>query len=93
MRTPYLIPKQRMPWRHLLLFGWMPGWLKVWCYRSLLGYRIGPGVRIGWGAVIVARHVEIGEAVEIGFLTIIRARRLTIGRHTQIGRASCRERV
>jgi len=88
VRTEYLIPKQRMPWRHLLLFGWMPGWLKVWCYRVLLRYRIGAGVRIGWGAVIVAQHVEIGEAVDIGFLTIIRALRLVIGRHTQIGSTS-----
>lgn len=77
-----------MPWRHLLLFGWMPTFLKVWCYRTLLGYRIGPGVRIGWGAVVVSEHAEIGEAVEIGFLTVIRARRLTIGRHTQIGATS-----
>ena len=88
MGAEYLIPKQRMPWRHLLLFGWMPGWLKVWCYRTLLGYRIGPGVRIGWGAVVVSERAEIGEEVEIGFLTIIRARRLTIGRHTQIGSTS-----
>jgi acetyltransferase-like isoleucine patch superfamily enzyme len=88
MGAEYLIPKERMPWRHLLLFGWMPSFLKVWCYRRLLGYRIGRGVRIGWGAVVVSEHAEIGEAVEIGFLTVIRARRLTIGRHTQVGATS-----
>jgi acetyltransferase-like isoleucine patch superfamily enzyme len=88
MGTEYLIPKQRMPWRHLVLFGWMPSLLKVWCYRWLLGYRIGRGVHIGWGAVVVAQQVDIGDHVDVGFLTVLRARRLTIGRHTQIGATS-----
>jgi acetyltransferase-like isoleucine patch superfamily enzyme len=88
MGTQYLIPKERMPWRHLVLFGWMPSFLKVWCYRWLLGYRIGPGVHLGLGAVVVAQQVDIGENVDIGFFTVVRARRLTIGRHTQIGATS-----
>jgi len=66
----------------------MPSWLKVWCYRHLLGYRIGHGVRLGLGAVIVCKAVEIGDYVEVGFFTIIRAQRLRIGRHTQIGATS-----
>src|SRR6266571_6679374 len=88
MSAEYLVPRERIPWRHLILFGWMPSWLKVWCYRHLLGYRIGHGVRLGLGAVIVCKAVEIGDYVEVGFFTIIRAQRLRIGRHTQIGATS-----
>src|SRR5712692_4183374 len=77
-----------MPWRHLLLFGWMPNTLKIWCYRHVLGDRIGRGVRLGFGAVVVCRDAESGDNVEIGFLTVIRAQRLRIGRHTQVGATS-----
>lgn len=80
-----LVPKERMPWRHLLLFGWMPGFLKLWCYRTFLGYRIGHGVRVGPGAAIVADDVDIGDHVSIGFFTIIRGRSVRIGAHTRIG--------
>ena len=88
MSTAFLIPKERFPWRHLFLFGWMPSPLKVWCYRYLLGYRMGRGVRLGIGSAIVGEDVTIGEHVEIGFLTIVRGRRISIGRHTQIGATS-----
>src|SRR5258708_11252418 len=88
MSGEVLIPKERLPWRHLVMFGWMPSPLKVWCYRHLLGYRIGRGVRLGFGSVIVGEEVTIGERVEIGFLTIVRGRRISIGRHTQIGATS-----
>jgi len=70
------------------MFGWMPSWLKTWCYRHLLGYRIGAGVSLGFGSVVVGSEVEIGEHVEVGFLTIVRGRRIRIGRHTQIGATS-----
>jgi hypothetical protein len=40
-----LLPKARLPLRHLLLFGWMPSPLKRLAYRWLLGYRIGRGVK------------------------------------------------
>jgi acetyltransferase-like isoleucine patch superfamily enzyme len=86
--SEYLIPKRRLPWGHLFLFGWMPNPLKVWCYRHVLGYRIGRGVHLGIGAVIVATEATIGDHVELGFFTIVRGRRVSIGRHTQIGATS-----
>ena len=88
MSEAFLIPKKRMPWRHLLVFGWMPSFLKCWCYRAFLGYRIGSSVRLGPGAVVVGKNVEIGEHVSIGFLTIVRGQSIRIGRHTQIGATS-----
>ena len=88
MSAEFLIPKERIPWRHLFLFGWMPSLLKVWSYRHLLGYRIGPRVRLGFGSAIVGNEVVIGEGVAVGFLTIVRGRRITIGRHTHIGATS-----
>jgi len=88
MTSNTLIPKARFPWGHLLRYGWMPSALKVWCYRHLLGYRIGRNVSLSLGAVVVASEVEIEDYVSIGFLTIVRGRRVKIGRHTQIGATS-----
>jgi len=83
-----LIPKDRIPWRHLVLFGWLPSPLKILAYRLLLGYRIGRGVRFSLGGVVVGRSVEIGDGVEIGFLAIVQGRRIRIGRHSSVGTMS-----
>ncbi len=83
-----LVRRGRLPWRHLAFFGWMPGPLKRWCYRHLLGYRIGRGVELGFGSAVVGQEVELGDGVSIGFLTIVRGRQIRIGRHTQIGATS-----
>jgi acetyltransferase-like isoleucine patch superfamily enzyme len=88
MTAAQLVPKRRIPWPHILCFGWMPSALKVACYRWLLGYRIGAGVHLGWGAVVVADEATIGDHVEIGFFTIMRGRRISVGRRTQIGSTS-----
>jgi len=61
-----LIPKDRIPWRHLILFGWLPSPLKILAYRLFLGYRIGRGVRFSFGGIVVGKSVEIGDRVEIG---------------------------
>src|SRR3989454_7585603 len=68
--TEPLIPKDRIPWRHLALFGWLPSPLKILAYRLLLGYRIGRGVRFSFGGIVVGKVVEIGDHVEIGFLAV-----------------------
>jgi len=86
--TPPLVRKARIPWRHLALFGWLPSPLKVLLYRTLLGYRIGRGVRFSFGGIVVGETVEIGDHVEIGFLAIVQGRRITIGRHSSIGTTS-----
>src|SRR6266496_1554645 len=80
-----LLPKTRIPWRHLVLFGWLPSPLKVLAYRLLLGYRIGRGVRISFGGVVIGRHVELGDHVEIGVLAVVQGETIRIGRHSSVG--------
>jgi acetyltransferase-like isoleucine patch superfamily enzyme len=83
-----MIPKKRIPIKHLLLFGWMPSALKVWMYRRVLGYRIGRGVRIELGGVVVGRDVTLGDHVEIGLLAVVMGRTIEIGRHSTVGTMS-----
>lgn len=83
-----MLPKARLPLGHLLLFGWMPSPLKRWAYRWLKGYRIGRGVKFGFGGVVVGESVELGDYVEIGMLAIVMGRRISIGRHSSIGTMS-----
>ncbi len=80
-----LLPKDRIPWRHIALFGWLPSPLKVLAYRLFLGYRIGRGVRFSFGGVVVGKEVQLGDHVEIGFLAVVRGRRVSIGRHSSVG--------
>src|SRR5260370_18456287 len=86
--TKSLLPKNRMPWGHLIALGWLPSPLKVLAYRLLPGYRIGKRVRIAFGAVVVGRSVELGDDVEIGLLAIVQGRTVRIGRHSSIGMLS-----
>ncbi len=83
-----LIPKDRIPLRHMLLFGWLPSPLKRLAYRWLLGYRIGKGVRFSFGGIVVGKSVELGDHVEIGLLAIVQGRNITIGRHSSVGTMS-----
>jgi acetyltransferase-like isoleucine patch superfamily enzyme len=82
-----LTGKSRFPVRELVLFGWMPSFLKKVVYR-LRGYRIGKGVSLGFGAVIVGKDVEVGDHTSIGFLTVIRGKSIRIGRYVEIGSAT-----
>jgi acetyltransferase-like isoleucine patch superfamily enzyme len=79
-----LIQKPRMPIREIMLTGFLPNPLKKILYR-LKGYRLGKGVRIGFGSVICGDEVSIGSHTSVGFLTIIRGKEITIGSHVQIG--------
>lgn len=80
-----LVPKARIPIRHLLLFGWMPSPLKRWAYRALLGYRIGRRVTLAFGSVVSGTDVELGDGVAIGLFAVIQGRRISIGRHSSVG--------
>src|SRR5258706_12162004 len=80
-----LLPKTRIPWRHLILFGWLPSPLKVLAYRLLLGYRIGRRVKISFGGVVIGKTVELGDHVEIGFLAVVQGETIRIGRHSSVG--------
>lgn len=86
--TRPLLPKARLPLGHLLAFGWMPSPLKRLAYRWLLGYRIGRGVKFGFGGVVIGKTVELGDHVEIGLLAIVMGREIRIGRHSSIGTMS-----
>jgi len=83
-----MIPKKRIPFRHLIVFGWMPSALKVWAYRHLLGYRVGRGVRMSFGGVVVGKNVTLGDHVEIGLLAVVMGRTIEIGRHSSVGTMS-----
>jgi acetyltransferase-like isoleucine patch superfamily enzyme len=83
-----LLPKTRIPIRHLALFGWMPSWLKVWAYRTFLGYNIGRHVRINFGGVVIGHEVTLADHVEIGLLAVVQGRHITIGAHSSIGTMS-----
>src|SRR5256714_12941926 len=83
-----LIPKERIPLKHLLLFGWLPSPLKRLAYRWFLGYRIGKGVKFSFGGVVVGTSVDLGDHVEIGLLAIVQGRTITIGRHSSVGTMS-----
>lgn len=85
---PSLLPKSRLPLGHLLVFGWMPSVLKRLAYRWLLGYRIGRGVRFGFGGVVIGKDVVLGDHVEIGMLAIVMGRTIRIGRHSSVGTMS-----
>ena len=91
MRRLYFSPmirKKRLPIAHLVVFGWMPSFLKGWAYRALLGYRIGKGVKFAFGGVVVGRNVELGDHVEIGLLAVVIGRTIKIGRHSSVGTMS-----
>lgn len=83
-----LIPSSRLPLAHLALFGWMPSALKIFTYRTFLGYKIGRHVKIAFGAVVVGREVSLADHVEIGLLAIVQGRSITIGRHSSVGTMS-----
>ena len=83
-----MIPNKRLPLAHLVIYGWMPSALKAWAYRTFRGYRIGKGVRFGFGGVVVGRDVELGDHVEIGLLAVVSGRTIRIGRHSSVGTMS-----
>ncbi|HEU4721290.1 MAG TPA: acyltransferase, partial [Gemmatimonadaceae bacterium] len=83
-----MIRKKRLPLGHLALYGWLPSPLKVWAYRTFRGYRIGTGVKLAFGAVVVGESVELADHVEIGLLAMVMGRSIRIGRHSSVGTMS-----
>jgi acetyltransferase-like isoleucine patch superfamily enzyme len=71
----------------MLLLGWLPSALKKMVYRGM-GYRVGKGVHLALGSLIIGRTVEIGDFTTVGFFSIVRARSIKIGRHVSIGAAT-----
>jgi len=83
-----MIRKQRLPLGHLALYGWLPSPIKVWAYRTFRGYKIGKGVKLAFGGVVIGREVELGDGVEIGLLAMVMGRSIKIGRHSSVGTMS-----
>jgi serine acetyltransferase len=83
-----MIRKKRLPIGHLALYGWLPSPLKVWAYRVFRGYRIGKGVKLAFGGVVVGEEVELADHVEIGLLAMVFGRSITIGRPGSVGTMS-----
>jgi acetyltransferase-like isoleucine patch superfamily enzyme len=79
--------RPRFPIREILLHGWLPSPLKRLLYR-LKGYRIGKGVHLAPGSVIIGREVSIGDHTRIAFLSFIRGVTIRLGAHVQIGPAT-----
>jgi acetyltransferase-like isoleucine patch superfamily enzyme len=83
-----MIRKKRLPLAHLALYGWLPSPIKVWAYRTFRGYRIGRGVKLAMGAVVLGEDVEIADGVEIGLLAMVMGRTIRIGRFSSVGTMS-----
>ena len=79
-----LIQKQRLPLADILLFGFLPNFIKKLVYR-LKGYKIGNNVIFGFGAVVCGEQVSIGNNSNIGFFTIVRGKNINIGSFVNIG--------
>ena len=82
-----LSDKPRFPIRQMLLHGWWPSVLKVLLYR-LKGYRVGRGVRLAFGSVVLGRAVDLGDYCSIGFFSFVRGQTIRIGSRVRIGAAS-----
>jgi acetyltransferase-like isoleucine patch superfamily enzyme len=82
-----LIRKTRIPVKQIVLVGLLPSFLKKLIYR-MKGYRIGKGVKLAFGSVLIGKKVEIGMHSSIGFFTIVRADEIRIGRYVKIGALS-----
>jgi len=79
-----LVKQNRVPIRQILTEGLLPSPLKIALYRAR-GAKIGRGVHIGFGTVLLAEHLEIADHTSLGFGTVVRARDIRIGRHVRIG--------
>jgi acetyltransferase-like isoleucine patch superfamily enzyme len=78
-----IINRSRLPIKQMLTIGLFPSALKVGYYRWR-GAKIGKGVKIGIGAVILSNDIEIGDGTTIGMVTSITCVKLKIGKRTQI---------
>src|SRR3954463_14291828 len=83
-----MIRKKRLPIGHLALYGWLPSPIKVWAYRTFRRYRIGKGVKLAFGGIVVGEDVELADHVEIGLLAMVMGRSIRIGRHSSVGTMS-----
>ena len=79
-----LVETKRIPVKEVIFIGLLPEFVKKIIYKCK-GYNIGKGVKIGFGSVIISRHVTIKEYSEIGLFSAIIADSVEIGRFSKIG--------
>ena len=58
-----LVKKIRIPVLHILLIGFLPGFLKKLVYR-MKGYMIGKNVGLSLGSVLIGKNVRIADSVK-----------------------------
>ena len=63
----------------------LPGAIKLPLYRWIWGARIGRGVRVGFGAVLVFDHLRLDDGARIGWLSVIRVSSLSLGKRARMG--------
>ncbi len=81
---------RRLKFAVQLLIAILPSCLKLPIYRSVFGYRIGRGVRIGLTPIIGVDQLQIGNGTRIGSLNIIyRVDQVVIGERVKIGYFNC----
>ena len=63
--------------------------IRIFCYRTLLGYKIGRSSKIGFLTLLAVSEVDIGDKVTVGSLNMIKGPiKLRIGSDTWIGRSN-----
>lgn len=67
-----------------VLVAFLPSSVRIAIYR-LTGSKIGKGVKIGFGTVILAEKIEIGDNSIIGYCCRIKVNTLCIGKYVSIG--------
>lgn len=78
IKTSSLSKKIRM------LSGVLPSFLKIILYK-IQGAKIGKGVKIGFGSVVLGEKIEIGDHSKVSMFTLIRGKEIKIGRYVSIG--------
>jgi acetyltransferase-like isoleucine patch superfamily enzyme len=79
-----LIKKNKIPILQILLIGFLPSPIKKAFYR-FKGYKIGKGVSLGLGSVIIGKDVSIGDYSSLGMITVVRGNKIQINRFVTIG--------
>jgi acetyltransferase-like isoleucine patch superfamily enzyme len=79
--------KNKIPFKQVILLGLLPSFTKKSLYR-IKGYKIGKGVKFGFGSMVISKDVHVGNYTSFGFFSIVRGDTIKIGRFVKIGALS-----